>query len=476
MKILLHGLNFAPEELGIGKYSGEMVEALVEAGHDVVVVTTPPYYPAWKIGAGYSGWRWRGEVFSSPSSVHRLRKSSEGVFDTDNCELSTENVPHLAVFRCPLWVPGRVSGIKRILHLASFALSSVPVVLWQAVRFRPDVVMTVEPAAMCMPTSWFAARLCGAKAWLHIQDFEVDAAFELGILKHPTAKRIMLAVEGWWMRRFDRVSSISPNMLFKAAQKGVAEDRLAYFPNWVDCDVIRPAEAEEVVSSQFTVYSSEPDSLTGNCELKTENSLPSSLRASFGLPPDRFIGLYAGNLGAKQGLEILLQAAERLEQSPDVLIVICGDGAAAAAVHDAAVGLDNVVLLPVQPADRLGDLLGCADVHLLPQRTGAADLVMPSKLTGMLASGRPVIACADGGTQIADVVTGKGIVAPPGDAGAVADAMIELAGDRPRCLTLGAEARRYAVEHLDRRAILGRWIEQLHAVCDDSKQTSAGCR
>ena len=128
-----------------------------------------------------------------------------------------------------------MSGLKRVLHLATFGLSSIPVVLWQAIRFRPDVIMTVEPAAFCMPTTLIAAKLCRAKTWLHVQDFEIDAALELGSIRQPLLKKIMLAVEGFLMRRFDRASSISPNRLMKLFQKGVAEDHVVPFPNWVDC-------------------------------------------------------------------------------------------------------------------------------------------------------------------------------------------------------------------------------------------------
>ncbi|RYF30619.1 MAG: colanic acid biosynthesis glycosyltransferase WcaI, partial [Cytophagaceae bacterium] len=97
MKILLHGINFAPELTGIGKYTGEMAAWLAARGHDVHVVTAPPYYPAWAVGAGYTGNTWRLETWNN-----------------------------VAVWRCPLWVPPRPGGAKRLLHLASFALSSLP--------------------------------------------------------------------------------------------------------------------------------------------------------------------------------------------------------------------------------------------------------------------------------------------------------------------------------------------------------------
>jgi colanic acid biosynthesis glycosyl transferase WcaI len=105
--------------------------------------------------------------------------------------------------------------------------------------------------------------------------------------------------------------------------------------------------------------------------------------------------------------------------------------------------------------------MNCADVHLLPQRADAADLVMPSKLTGMLATGRPVIAGAAAGTQIAVVVDGHGVVVPPGDSGSIAAAVIELSHDMPRCQQLGAAARQYAVAHLSRPSILYRFEHDL---------------
>ncbi|MDV6032216.1 MAG: glycosyltransferase WbuB [Phycisphaera sp. RhM] len=420
MKILLHGLNYAPEEIGIGKYSGEMVRELAERGHEVVVVTTPPYYPQWKILDGYRAGLYSREVTESADGGGRVE-----------------------VIRCPLYVPGKVTGLKRIVHLASFGLSSIPVVLWKALRFRPDVVMTVEPAAFCMPTTWLAARLCGAKVWLHVQDFEVDAAFELGILKQPLLKKIVLAMEAFLMRRFDRVSSISPNMLLKLVQKGVAEERVVALPNWVDCEVMKPIPAGP------------------------------ELRTKFDIPPDRCVALYAGNIGAKQGLEIVVEVARRSADRVDLHFVICGRGAAYESLLESSRGLSNVQFLPPQPMESFNELMNCADIHLLPQRADAADLVMPSKLTGMLATGRPIVACASIGTQIADVVAGHGMVVPPADSDAFCDSIVSLAGDRSLRETLGAAARQYAIKHLGRRSILAQWIRDLKDVCaiDDRRVT-----
>jgi colanic acid biosynthesis glycosyl transferase WcaI len=134
------------------------------------------------------------------------------------------------------------------------------------------------------------------------------------------------------------------------------------FPNWVDTRQIYPL-------------------LEG----------PNPLRAHLGLAPEQLAVLYAGTMGKKQGLEHLLTAASRL-QGRQLQFILCGDGAVRAELENTAKELSNVLFLQVQPAERLNELLNLADIHILPQKADAADLVMPSKLSGMLASGKPVIA------------------------------------------------------------------------------------
>ncbi len=403
MKILIHGINFSPELTGIGRYSGEMAAWLAQAGHEVRVVTAPPYYPRWRIAEGHAN-RW---------SVSRERNGK------------------LTVYRCPVWVPARPSGLKRVLHLASFAAASLPVVLWQ-IFWKPDVVLAVEPPLFCAPQAWLAARLAGARAWLHIQDFEIDAAFELGLLRAGWLRRMALAVEGFWLRRFDRVSTLSEKMREKLAGKGVAADRTALFPNWVDPAGIYPmAEA-------------------------------SALRAQLGLPPERFVALYAGNMGEKQGMEVVLDAAAMLRQACHIHFVLCGDGAARARLQASHAGLSNVSWLPLQPEGKLNALLNLADVHLLPQRADAADLVMPSRLLGMLASGRPVLATASADSQLGGIVAQCGVLAPAGDAVAFAAALQKLASDPAARAKLGAAGRAIAENRFSKESVLGRFERELN--------------
>lgn len=400
LRILVHGINYAPELTGIGKYTGELCEWLAQRGHAVRVITAPPYYPEWRVQPGYTGRFYR-------------RERRNGVL----------------VQRCPLWVPRRLTGMRRMAHLASFMASSAPLVA-AACLWRPDVVLAVEPTLLCAPQAWLAARLARATAWLHIQDFEFDAALSLGLLPRKL-ERPVCAMERRLMRAFDRVSTISEKMVDRLAAKGVDEARSVLFPNWVDCTEIHP--------------------LTG----------PSRMRADLGIPASVCVALYSGNMGEKQGLEIIVEAARRLARERDLLFLLCGEGAARERLQASATGLPNVRWLPLQPVARLNALLNVADIHLLPQRADAADLVMPSKLTGMLASGRPVLATAHADTGLARVVNECGVVTPPGDAGALAGAIRELQRHGIARRALGGAARRYAEQHLHKDAVLARFEREL---------------
>jgi colanic acid biosynthesis glycosyl transferase WcaI len=125
------------------------------------------------------------------------------------------------------------------------------------------------------------------------------------------------------------------------------------------------------------------------------------------------------------------------------------------------------MLLPLQPNARLNELLNLADIHLLPQLADAADLVMPSKLTGMMASGRAIIATARASTQVATVVEGRGVVTAPGDVDEFVRALVDFAEDHNLRLRMGKAAREYAIEHLDHEQILGRFERSMLIACGE---------
>ena len=292
--------------------------------------------------------------------------------------------------------------------------------------------MVIEPPLVCAPAAWLAARLCGARAWLHVQDLEVDAAFDLGVLRKQWLRKLVLALERGLMSRFDRVTSISHRMMARLRDKGVTDYQLGFFPNWVDTDLIRPVR--------------------GN----------NALRTALGVTDDLPILLYSGNMGEKQGLEVIVEVARTFAESGEnALFVMCGDGAARRRIEDAAAGLTNVRFMPLQPLEKLNELLNLADIHLLPQRAGAEGLVMPSKLTAIMASGKPVVAGAHTDSDVGRAAAAGGIVVPPGDAGAFSASIRQLLGDSAMRDRLGSAAREYAVANWERRAVLPRAMEDL---------------
>ena len=411
LRILIYGLNYSPELTGIGKYTGEMAAWLAQRGHEVRVVTAPPYYPAWRIREDYRN-----------KGYHVERAPGEPL-----------------VYRTPLYVPERPTGIKRIVHLVSFVLGSFPI-MFRQVYWQPEVVFTVEPTFFCAPLTVFVSKCAGAASWLHVQDFEVDAAFELGLLPaqgpvHDAALRL----ENFFIYAFDRVSGISGRMVERAIAKGISTDRAILFPNWVDVDSIHPLSRDS----------------------RSRNRVLQELART---QPDicsKTIVLYSGNMGAKQGLERLGPLAESFHGNPQVHFLFCGDGAFRGRLEAMVHGLPNVTLLPLQPLDRLNELLNAADIHLLPQRASAADLVMPSRLSAMLASGRPVIATAHSGTQIASVVEGRGLVVPPEDSEALHGAVQRLVADPALRVQLGIAAREYAESHLCKDNVLEQFERDL---------------
>jgi colanic acid biosynthesis glycosyl transferase WcaI len=409
MHILIVGLNFAPELTGIGKYTGEMAAWFARRGHRITVITSPPYYPSWKVAPEYRSWAWQAESWKGCS-----------------------------VIRCPLYVPRRVTGVRRVAHLGSFALSSALPALYQALRGRPDLVLAVAPSLLAAPIALAAGRLASAKTWLHVQDLEIEAAFELGILKNRRIMEGVLTAERRLLSEFNFVSSISPKMLEAIERKGISKERLMLLPNWVD------------TSRTFPLASTH------------------AFRREFGISADRFVALYSGSMGQKQGLEVIVRAARETLSfpGPSPLFVLAGDGPARQLLEAEAKDLPNVLFLPLQPEERFNELLNAADVHLLPQRLDAADLVMPSKLGAIFAAGKPVIATVPPESQVAIAVGSAGLIVPPEHPKALAAAVHDLTTASDRRHRMGTEALGIAMKW-DTSLILGRMEERLRQLCLD---------
>jgi colanic acid biosynthesis glycosyl transferase WcaI len=407
VNVLIVGINYAPEAVGIGPFTQGMAEGLAGLGFAVEAVVGKPYYPQWRAVPGYSGSGWR-------------RSTKKGV----------------RIVRCPHYIPQDPTGAKRIVHLASFAVSALGPAIRAALRpkgERPGVVICIAPALLSVPVAWIATKLAGAKLWLHVQDFEVEAAFATGLVDGASVMaRLARGVENTLLRLADTVSTISPQMCAKLVAKGIDPVRVIEIRNWANAPAPDPREG-------------------------------AAYRAEWGLGT-RKVALYSGNIANKQGIDILVEAARLLATRDDIAFVICGEGPNRARLEALAAGLGNVQFHDLQPAARMGELLGLASVHLLPQIAGAADLVLPSKLANMLGSGRPVVATAETGTGLHAEVEGCGISVPPGDAQALADAIVALVDDPARAAGLSIAARARAAERWSQPAVIARLAAALRAI------------
>ena len=388
MKILVYGINYSPELTGIGKYTGEMVEWMASQGHDVRVITAPPYYPEWKVGERYSSWRYRRE---------------EGA---------------ATVWRCPLYVPKQPSTLKRLIHLGSFALSSFFPLMAQR-RWKPDRIIGVVPTLFCTPGMRLLGKLSGARTLLHIQDYEVDAMLGLGMAgkgKGGKVAKLASAFERSGLHNVDYVSTISRSMMNKAQEKGVPAEKVIFFPNWSEVARFRDVTDQDA----------------------------QALRAQLGLPAEQKIILYSGNIGEKQGLESVIDAALQLSEHPWMFVIVG----------------TNIRFFPLQSYDALPALLKMADCHLVVQKRGAADAVLPSKLTNILAVGGNAVITAEAATELGQLCNsypGIAVCVEPESVPALVTG-IEQALAMPKENTV---AREYAERTLEKENVLSQFIADI---------------
>lgn len=398
MRILLYSISYSPEIAGSGRYNGELTEWLAERGHKVDVITAHPYYPEWQVRDDYKNRYW-----------------------------ITEKRGNLRIFRAPLFVPKYVTGKTRIIHELSFVVSSL--VHWFRLFFNKyDVIIGVCPPFHIGFFPYFMSRLRGIPFLFHIQDLQVDAAKELGLIKSEWLLKILDKMERFLLVKANKVSSISGGMKRNIIRKGVRKENYFMLPNWVDLRLIQPLPVEHSLKNQLGFLSTDQ------------------------------IALYSGNVGEKQGLEILPEVARLLQAHPQIKILIFGEGAARKRLEQLALEqqLNNIFLYP--PLGNFSDLpklLAMADIHLVIQRRATSDLVMPSKLVTILSAGGASIISADEGTSISDIIIENhlGWTIEPEDAGALANTIVKAlnSSELPH---IRRDARIYAEKYLDKQAIL----------------------
>lgn len=404
MKILIFGINYSPELTGIGKYTGEMGAWLASQGHEVAVVTAPPYYPEWNIHPAYKGKKWFKEVI-------------DGV----------------TVYRVPLYVPKEVTSKNRILHEFSFLGAVFPKWFGLLLKKKYDVVININPPFHLGFFALLYAKIKKARLLTHIQDLQIDAAKDLGMINNKHLLQWMFKSERYLLNNSHAVSSISLGMQRKILAKGVPEKKFIMFPNWVDECTIRPLSKED------------------------------SLRKEWGIPLADKVVLYAGNLGEKQGLEIIIETAEYFRNKPDIRFLIVGSGGNKENLEKLAAekGVTNVYFYPLQPYAKLSEMLATADIHLVLQKKSAADLVMPSKLTGILSAGGCALVTAMPNTSLYDVIQGDqlGVLVEPESKNALVNGLEKMF--EQDLSTYQTAARNYAMKHLSKERIMRNFESRL---------------
>jgi colanic acid biosynthesis glycosyl transferase WcaI len=397
MRLLVLGINYWPEETGIAVFTTGRCEYLAAQGHDVTMVTAFPYYPQWRVHDGY-----RGQLFT------RERRKA------------------VTILRSYLYVPRRVTTVRRVPHEASFLASS----LIRALRARrPDLLLVVSPPLGLAVSAVLLSRWWGVPYAFHVADLQPDAALELGMLAEGGLTRILYRLERLAYRRAVLVSTVSEAMRQRIVAKRVPPEKVDRFSDWAD-----PA--------LFAVP------LVGG---------GAAFRRTFGLE-DRFLVVHIGNMGVKQGLEVMLGAAARSSDHPALTYLLVGDGAMRQTLEAQATAyqLSNLWVLPLQHREMFLELLAAADLCLVTQQRTVADIVFPSKVITLLAAGRPVVASVNAKSEVARVITeaGAGVVVLPEEPEALMDAIVALSQDTPRRHAMGARGRAYARQQWDRERIL----------------------
>ena len=414
MKLLVIAPHFAPDVAPTGEVITSIVGGLADRGHSIHVVTALPWYRSHRVEDGWGGKLVRTEA-TEWGAISRLHP-----FPTEK-----SNIPARAL---------AFGGFTALATLRSLAI-----------RHRPDVVLAMSPP---LPLG-FPGALVGAVRRIpfvfNIQDVFPDVAVEIGAITNPTVIKAASMAERFLYRRADAVTVLSEDLKSNVSAKLGADEfgtasgggdtasglsKIEVIPNFVDTERVRP-------SSTDVAY-----------------------RREFGLG-DRTVVTYAGNVGLSQPVELLVEVARRMAERSDVVFVVNGGGSSLETVKHAAAGLDNVVFVPMQPRERLSEVLAAADIHTILLRHGLARSSVPSKMYSILAAGRPVVASVDPDTEVTRVLdqAGAGVSASPGSVDELHQAILGLVDDPDRRATMGASGRSWVERWLSPAAVAEAYEE-----------------
>ncbi len=281
----------------------------------------------------------------------------------------------------------------------------------------PDVVI-FETDPFLLPFE--AARLqrrTGCRMVGYLQDIYPDVAVALGKVPNNWIIRRLRESMFSVYRRCDRMIVLSEDMKRLLVEGGVGEDRIHIVPNWADTSQIKPVRGDNVFRQRHQIG-------------------------------DHFLVMYSGNLGLTQRLEEFVEAARLLADEPRVLFAFVGQGSQKATLQSLVQSqrLNNVRFFDYQPKSELAHSLSAADLHLVPLTRELSQCLMPSKLYGILASGRPYLTNAVPESELHQLTIRHqvGLTVPPGNPVEIANVVRQASRNRESLVTMGANARKLA--------------------------------
>lgn len=411
MHIAFFNRSFYPETAATSQFLTELCEALVcEYGCRVSVVAGVPL------------------VSSNGQGSRRY-----------NAIVNRENYSGIEIFRAQGTRLPKTRFIGRFSNYVSYFLSAC----YAGLRLdRPDVIVALTDPPIIGLAGYLAARRFGVPFVMYYQDIFPEAGRLLEDFHSQAVDRTLDAVNRFLARSAHRVIALGETMRQKLIEeKGADRAKTLVLPLWADCSEITPGPKLNGFS--------EANGLAG-----------------------KFVVMHSGNIGLSQGLEVLLGAAKQLRHLSDLEIVLVGDGVKKDALIEEAkvLGLDNVRFLPFQPKENLRESFAAADVFVVSLKRGLAGVIVPSKLYGILAAGRPYVAAVESECEVAQITREYdcGLVAEPGDADDLADKILMLYRNRALALRMGENARNAALQ-FDRKIGVRAYYEMLRKLAGEQR-------
>jgi colanic acid biosynthesis glycosyl transferase WcaI len=403
MKVLILSINYWPEVTGIGAFTTYRAEYLAAAGHEVEICTTFPYYPDWKVADEYRG---------------RLAQSE------------TRN--GVTIRRGYVYVPAKVTAIRRILHEASFIVSASLRALFCK---RPDVILVISPPLGLAVPAILLSRIWRVPYVFDVQDLQPDSAGDLGMLPKPLLA-VLYALEKAAYRNAHLVTTLTNKMKERIVAKGISPEKVG---------LIEPRMDESLA----TIVPEEGQ----------------AFRRKYGID-GKFVVTYSGNIGVKQKLDVVIDAAALSRDDDSMLFLVVGNGADCARIQSRAaeLGLSNLRFLPVLDETDFRGLLAASDICLVTQQKTASEIAFPSKIVSYLAAACPVIASVSPDSEVARIASeaGAGKVAMAEDPEALLRAILEMRDSDLR--KMGKSARSYAIRRWSAERVLGHLERSLAEV------------